>query len=180
MKRALVFGPKRWSAANSTCRFAWAAKVARRSAPGAKATLPTKNRGIQFCTSQILWDELREKQHSDAEGYTNIDQVFSSRNELRDANEKALSLFDTTCAREGARYTALTSEEDTQRCTSTLDKNGANCTMAQNPFPGVFMGSTSGSHCVSKSQYEVLRWTFGVMKNMGWEIEGSGMDGGIM
>ncbi|KAL3910427.1 MAG: hypothetical protein SGILL_007694 [Bacillariaceae sp.] len=132
---------------------------------------------IQFCTSQQLWDELKEKQHSDAQGHVNVDQLFSCRSESRDADETATSLFDTTCAREGANHGEVKTLDANRKCTATLDNDGVNCTIAQNPFPGLFMGATGGPHCVSESQYQVVRWFIGVMKDMGWELDGAGQDG---
>ena len=116
---------------------------------------------------------MKDKQHSDAKGHINVDQVFSCRSESRDASEEATSLFDTTCGAIGEVHTL----DDNRHCTAILDHGGTNCTIAANPFPGLFMGATGGPHCVSESQFKVLKWIVGVMKDMGWELEGSGQAG---
>ncbi|KAL3916535.1 MAG: hypothetical protein SGARI_007939 [Bacillariaceae sp.] len=127
---------------------------------------------LRFCTSQILWEQTRGLQHSEEEGHINIDQVFTCQKDVNKVmdDSSTMSLFDTTCAA-GVGYAELKNDDDYERCTDTLDLDDVNCTLARNPFPGVFTGSSPGLHCVSESQSDTLRLIFRTMKDMGWEVE---------
>jgi len=123
-----------------------------------------------LCLSVDLWDNLvvaQALEDFDEDVSTGsqirLDQVIHCSQDHVEGDKDGInddSLWSKRCGL--GPVTSVTEEE------ACLNMDG--CTIAENPFPGLF-GTTSGMHCVSLQQEQALVWAIQVLRSTGWVDE---------